>query len=207
MPTAQQSAQEILSLFVGAGARPGRTFPISVGGPPATVTGFPGAIESQFLNAGNQTNAPYRPPSGSDPGATGIVNDLLAGLAYAVEQGWLSLGTFLPGAGNGSIGLQNYVLEQSGFAEAGGTAPSQSASAQQLINVAAALNGTPDGAQYKLENMATSFVGTVGENTFEPEDLIPAYGFAVASGWVRPIFTNIFRNVFSLTAAGVAQAA
>jgi hypothetical protein len=188
MATAQQSAQEILSLFVIGGARPGRTFPVQVEGAPLTLAEFPGALQKQFLQAGYQ------------------ISDLIAGLAYAVAQGWLSMGQFYPGAGDGTIGSQIYVLEQAGFAEAGGTAPTIAASGQQLINTAAALNDRPGAARFDASLLQASFVGAVGENTFAVEDVMPGYGYALAQGWVRPCGQKFFDPVFSLTAAGAAQA-
>lgn len=190
MATPQQLAQQILSLFVSSGARTFRAFPILVNGPPLSVSRFPGAVQEQFLSAYQSS-----PQQG--------INDLTAGLAYAVQQGWLSISPSNP---DPSRNLQMYELEQAGFSEAGGTVPTQAAAAQQLINVVTALNSTPGAAQFNLDYIASSFVGTVGGNTFAPEDLIPGYGYAVAEGWVRPILGSGFGNVFSLTAAGAAQA-
>lgn len=186
MPTAEQSAQEILSLFVASGARPGRSFPTVTAGAPFQVAAFAGALQQQFIQAGYQ------------------VSDLVAGLAYAVTEGWLSLGqSYTDAAGNVS---QSYVLEQSGWTEASGTAPTQAASAQQLINVAAAINDTPNAVRFRLENLNTVFVGTVAENTFAIEDMIGAYGLAFFNGWIRPCGNSLFDPVFTLTAAGAAQA-
>jgi hypothetical protein len=187
MPTPQQSAQEYLSLRVAAGDRPGRASPVLVTGTAFTIAKFPGAIQAAFLAAGYQ------------------IGDLVAGLAYAVGEGWLTLGdVYVDGAGNE---CQLYIIEQAGWTEAGGTAPTMAVAAQQLINVCAAINKVPSGGRFEAENLVNSFVGTVGNNTFAPEDLIPGYGYALAQGWVRPCGQNLFDPVFALTAAGVAQAA
>jgi hypothetical protein len=184
MPTPQQSGQQLNSLLVGAGFRPGRSFPVVVSGSPFTIAKFPGAIQAAFLAAGNQ------------------ISDLVSGLAYGVEQSWFSSGNaYVDGAGNA---LQEYILEQSGFAQAGGVVPTMAASAQQLLNVCAAINDTPGGGRFEAENLVASLVA---DNTFAPEDLIPGYGYALSQGWVRPTGPNSFAPVFLLTAAGVAQAA
>jgi hypothetical protein len=184
---AQQSGEKIVSQFVTAGARPGHAFSISISSnPPAN--GYAGAIEAQFLQQGITS-----PP----------LLGLIFGLAYAVAQGWL---TQMQPSVNGDTINQAYRLELSGFTEAGGTAPTQAESAQQLLNVAAAINDTPDGARFNLNFLTSAFTGTVGSNTFAPEDILPGYGFALAQGWVRPA-DGLNEPVFSLTAAGVAQAA
>jgi hypothetical protein len=147
-----------------------------------TQVGFPGALQKAFLNAGY------------------AIGDLVAGLAYAIAQGWLS--TTSPPAGD----FQTYVLEQSGFAQAGGTAPTPAASAQQIVNVFAANNNRPNGALFKARDWLNAFVGTVGGNTFAPEDLMPGAWYAVAQGWLRPGSWDPFEAAFILTAAGAAQA-
>jgi hypothetical protein len=96
------------------------------------------------------------------------------------------------------------VLENPGFAEAGGTAPSIAASAQQVINICAGLNVTPGAARFDAKHLVGSFVGTVGGNTFAPEDLLPGVYYAVSQGWLRS--ASPFEPIFSLTAAGAAQA-
>ena len=162
MATAENAAEEILSLFVATGARPGHSFPTITTGSPFSLAKFPGSLQAAFLAAGY------------------AISDLSAGLAYALEQGWLSLSdTYVDGAGND---LQQYVLEQAGFAEAGGAAPTQAAAAQQMINVAAAIDNSPNSGRFSLANLTSAFVGTVGDNTFAPEDLIGAYGYAFAQG-------------------------
>jgi hypothetical protein len=187
MATPEASAQEILSLFIATGARPGRSFPTLTPGTPLALSKFPGAIQSAFLAAGYQ------------------MTDLVAGLAYALTEGWLSLS---PNSSTNAAGdmYAEYELEQAGFSAAGGVAPTQPAAAQQLINVAAALNNTPGGARFAAKYLVASFVGTVGENTFAPEDVMPGYGYALAEGWVKPCGDSLFDPVFALTAAGVAQA-
>jgi hypothetical protein len=193
MVTAAQSGAEILSLFVTpgtsyGGARPGRTFPVQVTDS-FNIARFPGALQAAFLQVGAApaTNTPptYQP------------SDLIAGLVYAVEQGWLSTG-YAYGD------MQEYVLEQPGFAEASGAAPTLAASGQRLINVCATFDPAPGVAQFRAETIVSSFVGTVGDNTFAPEDLLPGLGYAVAQGWLRPVGHQL---VFRLTAAGAAQAA
>lgn len=179
MPTAQQSAQEILSSFVAAGARPGRSFPAQTNGP--LTASFPGAIQQAFLKV-------Y------------ALSDLVAGLAYAVTNGWLSLGNKYFG-GDGSA-QQLYLLELAGFTEAGGSAPTQASAAQQLINVAAAINNTPMAAAFSLAGLNVSFVG----GSFAIEDMIGGYGYAFVQGWIRPCGKDLFETTFALTAAGAAQA-
>jgi hypothetical protein len=187
MPTAAQSAQEYLSLRVAAGDRPGRASPVNVTGPAFTIAKFPGAIQAAFLAAGYQ------------------ISDLVAGLGYAVEQGWLTLGNvYVDGAGNEGA---EYVIETAGWTEAGGTAPTSAASAQQLLNVCAAMNQRPGEQVFALANLVPAFVGTVGDNTFAPEDLIGGYGYAFSQGWVRPFGNSLFEPAFTLTGLGAAQAA
>jgi hypothetical protein len=177
MATAQQAAQEICTIFVGQGARPGRNFPVMIGADALSAARFPGALQIVFLQAGY------------------TLADLSAGLAYAVGQGWLSQGQ--------AFGqTQSYALEQSGFAEGGGAAPSVSASAQQLLNVWP--SPAANASVIKAEAIVGTFVGTVGGNTFAPEDLLPGAWYAVAQGWLRP-WGNGFMNEWYLTAAGVAQ--
>ena len=150
-------------------------------------------MEAQFLQQG----------IASPPLLGPLITNLIFGLAYAVAQGWL---TRMQPSVNGDTINQAYRLELSGFTEAGGTAPTQAESAQQLLNVAAAINDTPDGARFNLNFLTSAFTGTVGSNTFAPEDILPGYGFALAQGWVRPA-DGLNEPVFSLTAAGAAQAA
>jgi hypothetical protein len=147
-----------------------------------TQAGFPEALQKAFLNAGY------------------AIGDLVAGLAYAVTQGWLS--TISPPAAD----FQTYVLEQSGFAQAGGTAPTPAQSAQQVINVFFSANSRPNGALFKARDWLNAFVGTVGGNNFAPEDLMPGAWYAVAQGWLRPGSWDPFEAAFILTAAGAAQA-
>lgn len=142
---------------------------------------FPGALQAAFFAAG------YGP------------GDLAAGLAYAVNAGWLTQGQRL-------AGTTRYTLEQAGFAEASGTAPTQAASGQQLVNVAVAQGGAALSGRFSLSAISAFFVGTAGDNTFEPEDLIGGYGFAFSQGWVRPAGQYLFDPTFVLTAAGVAAA-
>ncbi len=144
---------------------------------------FPGALQAAFLQAGY------------------AMSDLINGLAYAVTEGWLSTISSPP-----SEDLLTYTLEQPGWTEAGATAPSLAASAQQLVNVCAAINAAPDTVRFAAKSLASAFVGTVGDNTFAPEDLMPGYGYALSEGWVRPCGQNQFDPVFTLTAAGAAQA-
>jgi hypothetical protein len=144
--------------------------------------GFPEALQKAFLNAGY------------------VISDLIAGLGYAVTEGWLSTNS------PPSVDFQTFVLEQSGFAQAGGTAPTPAASAQQIINVFAALNNRPLAALFKARDLLNAFVGTVGGNTFAPEDLMPGAWYAVSQGWLRPGSWDPFEAAFILTAAGVAQA-
>jgi hypothetical protein len=184
MATPQQSLLTIL--VSGESGRTGRSYPFLLDGAPLALSRFPGAAQAAFLALGFQ------------------VTDLAAALAAAVEAGWLSLGQFYLGAG--ADGSQMYVLEQAGFVEAGGTAPTQAASAQQLLNVAAAINDSPGADQFNLNALTPAFVGTVGSNTFAPEDILPGYALALANGWVRPA-KGLNEPVFSLTAAGAAQAA
>jgi hypothetical protein len=186
--------QDLLTVLVsGESGRPGRSYPFQLSGAPLTLARFPGAAQVAFLALGKTaTNGFFYQ-----------IADLTEALSAAVAAGWLSLGSSSPGAGDGSTGVQRYVLEQAGFAEAGGTAPTQSASAQQLLNVAAALDDTPGAAQFDLNYLTPTFVGT--GNTFAPEDVLPGYGYALAQGWVRPA-NGLNGSVFSLTAAGVAQA-
>jgi hypothetical protein len=186
MATAAQSAQEILNLFVASGARPGRTFPVMIGADTFSTSRFPGALQGAFLQAGY------------------ALSDLAAGLAYAVTQGWLTQGqTYNEGQQNGAT--QTYLLEQSGWTQGGGTAPTMAQSAQQLLNVwpapVIANNSIVDAA-----GIVGNFVGTVGGNTFAPEDLLPGAYYAVAQGWLRP-WGQVFSNKWSLTAEGVAQVA
>jgi hypothetical protein len=254
MATPLQAAQEILSIFVAAGARPGRGFPVSVGKAvtelhtvpadgrvavnSASVFAWDGGVSYQggaalaavlatpaqgqyaqaagvyqfnFADALAKVAITYRfvSPARQFPGAVQAsfltagytLSDLINGLAYAVAQGWLSTASVV------ADDYQTYVLEQAGFTEAGGTAPSIAASAQRLINVAAAMNNSPGGARFDASSLVSAFVGTSGGNTFAPEDVIPGYGQALASGWVRPCGNSAFDAVFCLTAAGVAQAA
>jgi hypothetical protein len=185
MATAPQSAQEILNLFVASGARPGRTFPVMIGADPVTTSRFPGAIQIAFLGAGY------------------ALTDLSAGLAYAVGQGWLTQGqTYNEGQPGAS---QTYALEQSGWTQGGGTAPTMAQSAQQLLNVWPA-PVTANNSIVTARGIVGVFVGTVGGNTFAPEDLLPGAYYAVAQGWLRP-FGQPFSNEWYLTAAGVAQVA
>jgi hypothetical protein len=184
MATALQSAQEILNLFVASGARPGRTFPVMIGADPISTSKFPGALQAAFLQAGY------------------ALTDLSAGLAYAVAQGWLSQGqTYGEGS---SAPSQTYVLEQSGWTQGGGTAPTMAQSAQQLLNVWPA-PVTANSSVVKAAGIVGNFVGIVGGNTFAPEDLLPGAYYAVEQGWLRP-GGRPFENSWYLTAAGVAQA-
>lgn len=178
-----EAAQQILSIFVGTqGARVGRTFSAQIsGGTP--ITPFPGTLQKTFLQAG------------------GTLSDLSAGLSYAVSHGWLSLGRSY---GDGTT--QDYVLEQAGFAQAGGAQPTPAQSAQQLLKVCAAINPTAGSARFSAEAVVKSFVGTAGGITFAPEDLIPGLGYALSEGWVRSVAGRAYELEFSLTAAGVAQA-
>lgn len=143
---------------------------------------FPGALQADFLGAGY------------------ALSDLIAGLAYCVTEGWLSTQS---AAGDS---LQTYTLEQPGWTEAGGTAPTMAQSGQQLVNVCAALNATPLAARFVVKDLVAAFVGEVGGNTFAPEDLMPGYGYALSEGWARPCGQNAFDPVFVLTAAGAAAA-
>jgi hypothetical protein len=179
MATPQQALLTVL--VSGESGRTGRTYPFLLGGPQYSLARFPGAAQAAFLALGYQ------------------VADLAAALSAALEAGWLSLGQLEAG------GVQRYVLEQAGFIEAGGTEPTQAASAQQLINTAAALNSKPGDAQFTLNYLSQTFVGTVGSNTFAPEDLMPGYSYALAQGWVRPV-DGLTDPVFCLMAAGAGQA-
>ncbi|MGD0333918.1 MAG: hypothetical protein ABSA90_11775 [Xanthobacteraceae bacterium] len=181
MPTAEQSATELMTLAVAAGNRPGRSLPFQTSGPPLSVSGFPGELQAAFLNAGYQ------------------ISDLAAGLSYAVSQGWLLLGNTL-GA------CQTYLLQWPGFAAGGGSAPTIAASAQQAINVMVNNLGGTAGSHFAAAGMGPSFVGTVGGNTFAIEDLLPGFWYAVAQGWLFPAGQDFEGPSFSLTAAGVAQA-
>jgi hypothetical protein len=254
MPTSQQAAQELLSLFVAAGARPGRSFSVNVGKPVtelhtvpnngslavdgasawvwdggvsyaggaalAAVSASPaqgqyavsgGVYQFNVADALAQVEVTYRFGDLSTARFPGQLQasflqagyglgDLVNGLAYAIAQGWLST-ISAPTDAN-----QGYTLEPAGFAEAGGAAPAIAASAQRLINVAAALNDAPGAARFDASTLVGSFVGVSGGNTFAPEDVMPGYGQALASGWVRPCGQNLFAPVFVLTAAGVAAA-
>jgi hypothetical protein len=185
MATALQSAQEILNLFVASGARPGRTFPVMVGADPFSASRFTGSLQKSFLQAGY------------------ALSDLSAGLAYAVSQGWLSQGQTY---GEGSAApSQSYLLEQSGWVQGGGAAPTMAQSAQQLLNVWPA-PVIADNSIVTAEGIVGTFVGTVDGNTFAPEDLSPGAYYAVAQGWLRP-WGQPFSNKWYLTAAGVAQVA
>jgi hypothetical protein len=251
--TPLQSAQCILSIFVSTqGARPGRSFAVSLGKPitethtvatDGTVTvgnaaafawdggvnylkGNPLAAVSSSPSRGQygvragvyaldpadafaKVSITYRFVSTAQlqfPGALQAaflqngfaLGDLINGLAYAVAEGWLST------VSAPTDDFQTYVLEQPGFTEAGGAAPSLAASAQRAINTIAALNGKPGAARFDAKGLVASFVGTVGGNTFAPEDLLPGCHQAVANGWLRPV--SPFEPVFLLTAAGAAQA-
>lgn len=143
---------------------------------------FPGALQAAFLQNGF------------------AIADLINGLAYAVTEGWLSASSAV------SDDVQTYTLEQSGWTEGGGTAPTSAQSGQQLINVCAAIDATPGAARFAAKSLVTAFVGTVGGNTFAPEDLMPGYGYALSEGWVRPAGQNQFDAVWGLTAAGAAAA-
>jgi hypothetical protein len=144
--------------------------------------GFPGALQSAFLQSGYQ------------------IGDLAGGLAYAVAQGWLSQGQTIGGS-------QNYTLELAGWTTAGGTAPTMAAAAQQVINVCVhTLGGAANRDRFEAKSLASYFVGTVGGNTFAPEDLLPGVYYAVAQAWLRPAEADLFEPVFVLTAPGVAQA-
>src|SRR5580658_1212325 len=140
MTTPSQAASELLSLFVTpgpayGGARPYRTFPVLPAGD--GLGRFPGTLQAAFLAAGYQ------------------LSDLVAGLAYAVTEGWLALVQTYTG------GMQEYALLQAGFAEASGTAPTMAQSAQQLINTLVNVEGGTAFAQtYKLETLVSNFVGT-----------------------------------------------
>jgi len=180
--------QDLLSIIVATeGGRPGRAYPFKISG--TRIVDFPGIVQATFLSMGYQ------------------VSDLASALTSAVASGWLSPGNKIFGAGALSDGnfCQSYILEMAGFTEAGGVAPIMQASAQQLIRVAAAINNQPNGARFNIADLRSAFVGTVGANTFAPEDLMPAYGYAVAQGWIRPADTQ-FEPVFVLTAAGAAAA-
>lgn len=143
---------------------------------------FPGALQAAFLQDGF------------------AISDLINGAAYAVSQGWLTANS-AP-----SDDVQNFTLEQSGWTEGGGTAPTMAASGQQLINVCAAIDATPGAARFAAKNLLSAFVGMVGDNTFAPEDVMPGYGYALTQGWVRPAAQNSFDPVWGLTAAGAAAA-
>jgi hypothetical protein len=143
---------------------------------------FPGALQAAFLQDGF------------------AIADLINGSAYAVSEGWLSTSSAA------SDDVQTYTLEQSGWAEGGGVAPTLAQSAQQLINVCVAIDATPGGARFAAKDLLAAFVGTVGDNTFAPEDVMPGYGYALAEGWVRPAGQNQFDPIWGLTAAGVAAA-
>jgi hypothetical protein len=178
MATALQSAQEILNVFVSSGARPGRTFPVLIASDPVTISKFPGAVQNTVLQAGY------------------ALTDLSAGLAYAIGQGWLSQGQTFGQS-------QTYVLEQSGWTQGGGAAPTMAQSAQRLLNIWPA-PVTAQSSVVKAAGIVGTFVGTAGGNTFVPEDLLPGAYYAVAQGWLRPWGLN-FENSWTLTAAGVAQ--
>lgn len=181
MASAQQSATELMTLAVAAGVRPGRSLPFQTSGPPLSISGFPGALQAAFLNAGFQ------------------ISDLAAGLGYAVSQGWLLLG-------NAFGACQMYVLQWSGFAAGSGSAPTMASSGQQAINVMVNNLGGTAGSCFSAAGLGASFVGTVGGNTFAIEDLLPGLWYAVAQGWLFPAGQNFEGPSFSLTAAGVAQA-
>jgi len=146
-------------------------------------TNFPGALQAAFLADGF------------------ALSDLINGLAYAVTEGWLSTNS-AP-----ADDVQTFTLEQPGFAEAGGTAPTLAESGQQIVNVCAALNATPGAARFAASGLVGGFVGTVGGNTFAEEDLLPGAYYAVAQGWLRPTGNKWSDPVFALTAAGAAAAA
>lgn len=183
MATAQQSGQALMTQIVGVGGRPGRKYDFVVSGNPLSIAGFPGAIQASFLGAGY------------------AITDLAAGLAYAVSESWLSIG-------NGSNNCQEYVLETAGWTAGGGTAPTLAASGQQLLNLVFETNPTPNSTVCSAQAMLSTFVGTVGGNTFEPEDMIPAIGYAYSQGWLRPYGPPLasFGLSFVLTAAGAAAA-
>jgi hypothetical protein len=97
--TPEHSAQQILMIFVASGARPGGTFPISIGNS-FEAARFPGAVQKEFLRR------------------SATLSDLSEGLARCLAQGWLSVGrTFGEGS---SSAMQTYVLEQGGFVQGGG---------------------------------------------------------------------------------------
>lgn len=251
--TPLSSAQRILSLFVSTySARPGRSFPVSIGSPTTethtvatdgTVTVGNAAAWTwdggvRYANGSALTAVSSLPAQGQYSVAAGVysfnaadelakvavtyrfasleqrnfpgalqaafcqsgfaLGDLIVGLAYAVTEGWLST-TSAP-----TDDAQSYTLEGPGFTEAGGTAPTMAASAQQVVNVCAGLNATPGAARFDANGLVGSFVGTAGSNTFAPEDLLPGVYYAVNQGWLRPASQP--DPVFSLTAAGAAQA-
>ncbi len=101
---------------------------------------------------------------------------------------------------------QMYVLEQAGWTEGGGTAPTTAASGQQAVNAAVAQGGAAGGPVLPVRALVSAFVGTVGGNTFEPEDVMSGAYYAVSQGWFRPAGRDLFEPAFVLTAAGVAQA-
>jgi hypothetical protein len=142
-------------------------------------TNFVGALQKAFLAAGY------------------AISDLVNGLAYAVGQGWLSMNS---AAGDD---YQTYTLEQPGWTQGGGTAPTMAQSAQHLLNIWPA-PVTANSSVITAVGIVGTFVGTVGGNTFVPEDLLPGAYYAVAQGWLRPFGLN-FQNSWTLTAAGVAQ--
>lgn len=180
--TPQQAAQALVNLIVSQDGRPGRTYGFVVTGNPLAIAGFPGALQAAFLNAGY------------------AVSDLAAGLSYAVTEGWMTAGQTLNGV------LQQYTLTAAGFTAGGGTAPTISAAAQQLVNVAAAINNSPGAALFNLRLMVPQFAVVVGSNNFQPEDMVPALGQALADGYVLPAGRDLFEPIFILTAAGVAAA-
>ncbi len=149
--------------------------------PAAVPKNFAGAVQSAFFAAGYS------------------LTDLVAGLAFAVNAAWLTQGHTLNG-------VTTYTLEQAGFAAASGTAPTSAASGQRLVDAAVAQGGAALSGVFELSAIAPAFIGTVGDNTFAPEDLIAGYAYAFSQGWVRPSGANLFDPVFTLTAAGVAAA-
>ena len=92
--TAERAAQAIGSLCRDAAMAAGDSFAVFFDGSDFEVARFPGALQSQFLGMGFG------------------LDDLAAGLAFAVEQGWLS-----PGRRSGLRGeVETYVYVQNAAA-------------------------------------------------------------------------------------------
>ena len=144
-------------------------------------TRFPGALQAAFLAAGYQ------------------LGDLVGALSYAVAEGWLVPGDKFDRE-------RSYSLQWAGFTAASGSVPTMAASGQQAIN--AMVNaGAAAGSPVSMNLLVKYFVGTVGGNTFAPEDLLPGFAYAMTEGWVFLTGQKYDGPVFALTAAGVAQAA